>query len=192
MRETITEETIEGEVVDFPTIEVPEEAEYHTILEVWKAVLAPARDEREAKITPSWGSRICQAYGQVTFSDLPAVQVAYFDKVIQLLEILEQEIEGDSKCLKPTEAAEDAEKNGHHYKNLILNWQLAILQWELDWDCTDVRAAAELAAISEVHRMFFGELGIVGFLDQTPFEFTAADQEMLGEALEEFRAGNSE
>lgn len=192
MNETITEETVEADVVDFPTVEIPEDVEYHTILEIWKAVLSPARTEREQRINPGWANKICQNYHQIAFADVRKVHESYFGKILQLLEILELEIDGDEDCLKPDEAAEDAEVNAHHYKNLILNWQSAILMWELLWDCTDEDAAVEIAAISEVQRMFFGEIGLVGYLDQINFQFTEDDQAMLGEALEELRAGTGE
>lgn len=192
MTEAVSEEVVQGEVIDFPSSEALEKAEYHTILEVWVEVLKHARTEKDAAITPGWANRICTSYQQITFKDVPAFQQQYFGNVIQLFEILEQEIEGDDKCLKRTEAKEDAEENGHHYKNLIMQWQLAILQWELEWDCASESAAVELAAIAEAQKMFFGEVGILGYLDNIGFEFTDADQELLGEALGELQRSNSE
>jgi hypothetical protein len=70
-----------------------------------------------------------------------------------------------------------------------------VLGWELDWDCTDSAAGAELAAISEVHTMFFGDVGLTSLLDQISFEFTDMHRDALGMALlnyKESREGDGE
>jgi hypothetical protein len=68
-------------------------------------------------------------------------------------------------------------------------WQITVLGWELDWDCMDPDAPAELAAISEVHTMFFGEVGLTALLDEIPFEFTDMHREALALALQSFKDG---
>ena len=75
------------------------------------------------------------------------------------------------------------EHNSHHYLNVLLNWQKAILTWELDWDCTSPDAAVDLAALVEVHKMFFDGTGISSLLDQIKFEFTEEHQALLAEEL---------
>ena len=167
----------------------PEAPSFHPVLEVWREVLRPAATEATTKVTPQWASRIIQSYPQIQFADMNAVRDSYFGKILQLAKVLDLEIEEDDECLGYTTPEEDVEHNAHHYKNLLLNWQLAFLQWELDWDCTDDHAAVELAAISEVHKMFFGQNGITAFLDNIKFEFTESDSAYLAEALQELKDG---
>lgn len=162
---------------------------FHAVLQVWQEILKPAEDELNAKVTPQWANRIIQSYPQITYADMVAYRDSYFGKILELSKILDFEISTDDECFNASSPEEDAEFNSHHYKNLLVQWQLAILQWELDWDTEDKHAAVELAAISEVHKMFFGDTGITAFLDNIKFEFNEDDQATLSEALQELKEG---
>jgi hypothetical protein len=85
MEETTEDLTVQ-DILDEAGYEEP--GAYHTILEIWREVLRPAEEERSAKITPQWANRICTAYQQMTFADMPAFRDTYFDKIEQLTEIL--------------------------------------------------------------------------------------------------------
>jgi hypothetical protein len=169
-----------------------QDATFHPILEVWREVLKPARDELDAKVTPQWANRIVGSYAEMRYADMVQFQRRYYGKIIELLDVLDEEIASDEDCLTYSDPEEDAKENAHHYKNLLLQWQLAILQWELDWDTADALASVEIAAISEVHKMFFGQTGITAFLENIGFEFTEDDQQALGEALAEFKVASRE
>lgn len=161
--------------------------QFHTVLEVWREVLKPAKDEATYPPTPAWSNRIISAYHGIEFKDMIAFRDSYFAKVDELFNILLLEISYDNDCLSWPTPEEDAENNAVHYKNLLLQWQMAVQQWELDWECTSPTAAVELAAISEVHKMFFGQTGLTAFLDNIKFEFTEDDQTEMAEALIEQR-----
>jgi hypothetical protein len=167
----------------------PGEVNYHPILQVWREILKPAYDELGARITPQWASRIVASYQSVQFYDMVEMRDRYYGKIIELLEILNEEIASDDDCLSYTTPEEDVAENGQHYKNLLRDWQLRFLQWELNWDCLDPAAGVELAAISEVHKAFFGETGLTQFLDNIRFEYTEADQAELSVELEALKAG---
>jgi hypothetical protein len=162
-------------------------SEYHSILEVWREILRPAKKERAKPITPQWASRICSAYREINFADMEVFRDRYFDKVDELARILDLEIETDPECLNILSPEEDVEQNSHHYRNLLVDWQKTFLMWELDWRCVHVDAAIELAAISEIHRMFFADQGLTTLLDQIQFQFTDADREHLSATLNELK-----
>lgn len=164
-----------------------EETSYHTILEVWREVLKPAAQEKNTKITPQWANRITSTYREISFRDVPAFRDSYFTKIEELAAILNNEIDTDNECLNYTAPEEDVEYNAAHYLNVLVDWQKAFLMWELDWDCTDQFAATDLAAISEVHRMFFDNNGLTALLDNIQFEITDADRDMLAAALQDLR-----
>jgi len=166
-----------------------EEPPFNTILKVWKEVLVPIETESKANITPQWATRIINSFVGVTFADMLEFQDRYFDKLRQFRDILHTEIDSDPDCLSYTTPADDVENNAHHYKNVMMTWQMALLQWELDWDTADPAAAVELAAISEVHKMFFGDLGFTAHLDSIGLQFNDDDQAELLEALEGMRGG---
>jgi hypothetical protein len=183
-------------VPEFDTVEdILEQANaapYHSILEVWREVLKPAREERSKKITPQWANRIVTTYNGLKFGDMLEFREQYFGKIAELEEILLAEIDTDDECLNVTKPEEDVEANSHHYLNVLINWQKAFLGWELAWDCGDTDAAIELSAISEVHRMFFDQNGLTALLDQIKFEFTDADRDMLADELNAMRAAAEE
>lgn len=165
---------------------------YHPVLRVWREVLKPAREEAMQKVTPQWANRIVTSYRDIGFGDMEAYRDRYFAKILELADILDEEIATDEDCLTYTTPEEDVEHNSGHYKRLLTDWQKAILGWELAWDTTDPYAGVELAAISEVHKMYFGETGITAFLDNIKFEFTDADSAALRDELEELKVGTSE
>jgi hypothetical protein len=164
---------------------------YHTLLQVWREVIAPAKDEAIKRVQPQWASRVTSTWPAISVQEMEVYRDRYFGKIAELSAILEAEIEAartpDNDPLSHLDAEADREQNADVYKNLLLLWQQAILQWELDWDCTHKHAHIELAAISEVHKMFFSQTGLVNFLDQIGFVFTEDDQLELQEALQEFR-----
>jgi hypothetical protein len=167
------------------------EPEFHPVLEVWREVLSNGPELAKEKVSPQWASKIVGTYSGITFQDMEEVQARYFGKIGDLAKILDYEIASDKECLTYRSSEEDALENGSHYRNLLRDWQLTFLQWELDWKTTDPMAAVELAAISEVHKMFFGQTGLTAYLDNIKFEFTEQDQMDLAEALTELRDGQA-
>lgn len=182
----MTESLIENATAE-GLIEEAAAAPYHTILELWRGVLAPAKDEKDARITPQWANRVVATYQEISFKDMKAFQEDYFAKVLDLADILDEEIAEDPECLNPSSAEEDREVNSLRYLNIMVLWQSMFLLWELEWAPEDELAAVQIAAMSEVHKMFFGENGILGLLDQIKFEFNEEHQEMLVGALEGIR-----
>lgn len=167
--------------------------DFHPILEVWKEVLAPAQSMRDDYITPMYANRIIGTYPEITFKDMPRVQSSYFDKIEELRQILLAEIESDPDCLTYTSAEEDLANNAQHYKALLFDWQIRIVEWEREWLCTNDDAAVELAAIGEIFKMFFGDMGLTAHLSSIQFNFSESDQEELIELLNAAKEGrNSE
>lgn len=164
-----------------------EPPKFHPILEVWREVLRPARAEVGTVITPQWANKMVGAYQGVTFRDLVDLRDIYYRLLVEMLEILETEIESDAECLTWDTPELDVEHNGAHYRQVLTDWQLHFLKEELEWDCTSITAAVELAAMSEVHKIFFGAMGITAFLEQIRFEYSDEDQAELERVLVELR-----
>lgn len=173
-----------------------QEAPYFPLLRVWRQVLEPAAAEATKKVTPQWANRMVSKYADLHFADMNELRDRYFGKIEALRQILLAEIETDDEAESPTTVLEDLEQNAGHYKALLIAWQVQLMQWELEWTCTDPHAAAELAAIGEVHTMFFGSPsgapGLVAHLENIRFEFTDADQAELAQALAEVRESYGE
>lgn len=180
-------ETTEEQLTIEDILEGADKTPFHPVLQVWKEVLDASQTVRKEKINPQWALRVVQAHTEVTFNDMPTYRDAYYGRIDQLIEALHAEIDGDDECFNVTSPEEDNELNSVHYLNILFTWQKAILGWELDWDCTSPDAGVQLASIIEVHKMFFGEVGLVSLLDQINFEFPETVQEQLMLELEELK-----
>lgn len=176
---------LEGDLTVQDILDEKTKAAYHSILELWREVIKPAREMLGSRVTPQWATRMVQGYPEITYGDCPALADLYYSRIMVLHDILLLEIESDAECLNVTNATDDVQENGHHYVNLLIEWQKQFLQWELEWDTASPSAAIEVAALSEVHKMFFDQQGITGLLDQINFEFTDDDRQILSDALQE-------
>ncbi len=164
-----------------------QEVVFRPVLQVWHEVLKSADNVKAEGITLQWANAIVSKYAGVEFGDMPAYRDAYYELVAELRNILELEIETDDEAFNRFSIEEDREENAHHYLNLLRDWQCALLRRELTWDCTAPTAAVDVAALAEVHQLFFGQQGLTGHLEAIKFEFTESDQEDLGEALRELQ-----
>lgn len=175
-------------IPDSPAELNPEEPEeYHSILQVWKAILSPARESAHEKVTPQWASRICSKYLQLRYGDMNEFRDRYHALIGELEDALDAIIASDDECLKVLNAVEDAQHNSPHYAQVLTDWQIILLGREMDWDCTDPYAAVELSVVSEIHNILFGPTGMTALLDGIPFEYTEMHQEALALALQSFR-----
>jgi|JI10StandDraft_1071094.scaffolds.fasta_scaffold35334_5 hypothetical protein len=198
---TVPDETIELPVTEHDEADIikmfgseAEQPEHRTILEVWREVLAPADTERNGKVAPQWAINMVTAHVGVTFADMNDFRDEYFDKIIVLFNILLEEIATDEECLLRNSVQDDLIFNGQHYKNLLTNWQLQFMRWELEWDVVAPGAAVTLGVLAEVHKMFFGQMGLIPHLSSINFDeaYTEADQLALTEALQALKEGSSE
>ena len=175
----LTVEDILGYAQDVP---------YSPILKMWREILLSSKTVRKERITPQWATRVVSTHADLSFSDMPHYRDLYYAKLDELLAGLQAELDTDEEWEAPTTPEEDAELNNLHYLNVIISWQKTILSWELGWDCEQHDAAIELATISDVHKMFFGNVGLTSLLDQIDFEFTETAQDLLRAELEEMKA----
>jgi hypothetical protein len=160
----------------------------HTVLEVWAHTLAPAEQLAKQPVSPQYASKMLQSYPGLTYASTQQVHDRYFEMNAVLRGILEAEIATDDECLTYLDdPLLDKVENSKHYRNIIRDWQLQFLRWELEWDCASDDAAVELAALGETHKMFFGDQGLLPFLESIKFEYTEDDQRQMYEALEELR-----
>lgn len=177
------------DILDTPEGDIPSEVvaegPYHTILEVWSTIVGAAPSEAEKRITPQWATRMAAKHTGITVQDAGLLQDYYFGYILDLAKILQFEIEQDDECLNMASAQEDVEHNSLHYKNILITWQKQFLQWEIEWTYSDADAAIQVAALSEVHSMFFSPEGVTGLLDQINFEFTDTDRDLLQQELQE-------
>lgn len=160
-----------------------EPEEYHTILEVWRTILVSADRPDNRHVTPRWASEIVSNYLGVGFPDMPRYVDYYFSLTNRMLEVLDGIIAADEDCLKPDNREDDLAHNRDRYLEVLREWQLLLLTEELEWDVAHPDAPLQLAALAEVQKMFFGQTGVVGYLEAIKLEVTEEDQEALATTL---------
>lgn len=160
---------------------------YHPILKVWDEFLTGAAASRTGRVGPTWALQLVSKHPEIALRDTPEVVDRYFDKIADLHQVLKHEISTDPNCLTYRTVEEDREENREHYLNLLLGWQSQLLIWDLEWDATDEDAAIEVAALSEVHALFFGPNQLSSHLEAIGFEFTETDQADMQAALQELK-----
>lgn len=177
------------ETIEFPEAEqaeefVPPQPNFHPILKVWKEVLSNAEAESKKNPSPTWCQGIVGNYIGLSFADCLDVRDLYFELLNDQYLVLLAEIETDPDCLSYSTPEEDLENNTVHYLNLITAWTSVFLRYELAWDCQDPQAAARIAALSEVHKMYLGNTGLTQHLDNIRFQFTETDGANMREVLD--------
>ena len=168
------------------------ESKYHTVLEVWQKVLGAARNLETESVSPQWASRIVTSYPEIRYRDMIWYRQRYFERILEMLAILESAIADDDECLKQPTPEEDLERNTGTYLTVLLDWQKQILMWELEWNPEDEMAAVDLAVSSEIHKMFFAEQGLTAALDEIKLEFTDDHRQMFAEELRRLKEESGE
>lgn len=163
--------------------EQTEEKPYRTLLELWRALLSSAREIPDEPISPQWATKIVQTYPEIRFKDVEDVHVGVFTMTAALADILDEVIASDEECLNRADAQEDAQENAALYRRCLIDWQVYFIEHEAQWSPSQKNAATQLAVLSEVQQMFFGQTGLVGHLDTIGFQYTEDDQEELTKAL---------
>jgi hypothetical protein len=162
---------------------------WHTVLQVWDTVLRDAKPEKDVRPTPQYCNRIITSYSGVTYADMYAFRDLFYERVNELHQILVDEIATDDECLKWDNAAEDLEHNFGHYFNLLKNWQCRFLEWEVAWDCLNPNAAIDIATISQVHSIFFGNTGLTQHLENLQMVLTEEQSQEIADALNAIKEG---
>lgn len=160
------------------------EIEYHSIFKVWQSLLESADTAGNRHMTPKWAMAIIGQYVGITFSDLDDYVVQYFNLLDDMRLVLQRIIDEDEDTLKPKSADEDIEVNHSNYVDVLREWQLLLLTRELTWSPSSPTAAVEIAVLSEIQKLFFGQTGLVGHLEAIKLEYSDEDQESLAVALE--------
>ncbi len=168
-----------------PDSETPQ----HSILEVWQSTLKGADFEAARPVTMQWALHVTGNY-PVELKDMEKYREVYFERVFKLRDILDAEIGSDPEAFSFVGPKDDGLENREHYLNLLLEWQKEILSWELNWDCTSETAGIEIASLSEVHKMFFGQTGLTQFLDNIELDFKPEDAEEIQRELDAMKDGH--
>lgn len=186
----MTENIIQGDFSVNSEERVDEAPTWHTVLQVWRDVLASGPKERAKSPSPQWVNRIANSFKEMTYAKFNEFATRYFDKLDAITAILLEEIDTDEECLHWDTPELDVEHNSRHYKNLLLRWQEMFMGWEIAWDPSDEHAVEEIAAISESYTMLFGTpnaQGMTAYLDNIKFELTEADQAEIRDNLNNLR-----
>ena len=177
-------EDVESFLSDAPETPTIPEVQPITVLETWLKVLGTADiGDDEPKVSMQFASHLIRSYPELKFRDLKAVDARFREKLLDFRDILQAEVDGDPAALK--RMATDAADNRHLYLNAILGWQQSTVEWERNWDPSDVNAAIEFAACAEAHRFALSPMGLLAHLEAIGLEFGPDDEQTVIDAVVE-------
>ena len=177
-------EDVESFLSDAPETPTIPEVQPITVLETWLKVLGTADiGDDEPKVSMQFASHLIRSYPELKFRDLKAVDARFREKLLDFRDILQAEVDGEPAALK--RMATDAADNRHLYLNAILGWQQSTVEWELNWDPSDVNAAIEFAACAEAHRFALSPMGLLAHLEVIGLEFGPDDEQTVIDAVME-------
>ena len=177
-------EDVESFLSDAPETPTIPEVQPITVLETWLKVLGTADiGDNEPKVSMQFASHLIRSYPELKFRDLKAVDARFREKLLDFRDILQAEVDGEPAALK--RMATDAVDNRHLYLNAILGWQQSTVEWERNWDPSDVNAAIEFAACAEAHRFALSPMGLLAHLEAIGLEFGPDDEQTVIDAVME-------
>lgn len=177
-------EDVESFLSDAPETPTIPEVQPITVLETWLKVLGTADiGDDEPKVSMQFASHLIRSYPELKFRDLKAVDARFREKLLDFRDILQAEVDGEPAALK--RMATDAADNRHLYLNAILGWQQSTVEWERNWDPSDVNAAIEFAACAEAHRFALSPMGLLAHLEVIGLEFGPDDEQTVIDAVME-------
>lgn len=177
-------EDVESFLSDAPETPTIPEVQPITVLETWLKVLGTADiGDNEPKVSMQFASHLIRSYPELKFRDLKAVDARFREKLLDFRDILQAEVDGEPAALK--RMATDAADNRHLYLNAILGWQQSTVEWERNWDPSDVNAAIEFAACAEAHRFALSPMGLLAHLEAIGLEFGPDDEQTVIDAVME-------
>ena len=177
-------EDVESFLSDAPETPTIPEVQPITVLETWLKVLGTADiGDDEPKVSMQFASHLIRSYPELKFRDLKAVDARFREKLLDFRDILQAEVDGEPAALK--RMATDAADNRHLYLNAILGWQQSTVEWERNWDPSDVNAAVEFAACAEAHRFALSAMGLLAHLEAIGLEFGPDDEQTVIDAVME-------
>lgn len=177
-------EDVESFLSDAPETPTIPEVQPITVLETWLKVLGTADiGDDEPKVSMQFASHLIRSYPELKFRDLKAVDARFREKLLDFRDILQAEVDGEPAALKRMDT--DAVDNRHLYLNAILGWQQSTVEWERNWDPSDVHAAIEFAACAEAHRFALSPMGLLAHLEAIGLEFGPDDEQTVIDAVME-------
>ena len=177
-------EDVESFLSDAPETPTIPEVQPITVLETWLKVLGTADiGDDEPKVSMQFASHLIRSYPELKFRDLKAVDARFREKLLDFRDILQAEVDGEPAALKRMDT--DAADNRHLYLNAILGWQQSTVEWERNWDPSDVNAAIEFAACAEAHRFALSPMGLLAHLEAIGLEFGPDDEQTVIDAVME-------
>ena len=177
-------EDVESFLSDAPETPTIPEVQPITVLETWLKVLGTADiGDDEPKVSMQFASHLIRSYPELKFRDLKAVDARFREKLLDFRDILQAEVDGEPAALK--RMATDAADNRHLYLNAILGWQQSTVEWERNWDPSDVNAAIEFAACAEAYRFALSPMGLLAHLEAIGLEFGPDDEQTVIDAVME-------
>lgn len=176
-------ETVDNAAPELTQEEQPTE---RCLLTIWSSVLGePVDAELEAGITIGVAAKVVASWPFLSFADTEQYHKVYHSIIQDLATVVDLAIIGNPDATVWV-GEDDGRENHDIYKNILVEWYLALDAREKEWKPTDENAGVLVAAIADARAYFFSSMGLAGHLDVIGFKMTNEEfLEAIQEAQEE-------
>lgn len=168
--------------------EEAEEAGYRSVLELWQYMFNGSEADEAKPMGMNWSVHLMTTWHHlIKFSDLQAVKDNFFRIIKDVKRVLDEAVDSDPDSLLVANAEEDADRNKDLYRQIMFDWQRALLVEESEWDFEAPDATVKIVALGEVQQRLIGRDGMNRYLSAINFPFTQEDNYAMEKELQEFR-----
>lgn len=167
-------ENIDNEALEEPT--------QRTVLLLWGSIFGEGLAAAAAHpIDIHVASKVVASWPFLTFKDVSNYHRIYHELLADFGRRVHEAIQANPDAIGWV-GEEDGEHNHEIYKQLLVDWFVALGELEENWDSDGPYAAVLVAVIADVRAFLFSNMGLAGHLDEIKFKLS--DDEFL-EAVEE-------
>lgn len=188
MSENVTESTSDStwevpdtvtDLTEGPWSEDAPQEEGHSLLRIWSEVLSNVERARDEGVNMSVAGRIVSSWPQISFQETAIYHNMYHEILLELRELLIKTIRDNPGAIDHMEKA-DMELNHKLYEQLVIDWNILLDEYELEWNAQDEDSHIWYAAIVDARVFLFNREGFAGHLESRGFTL---DSDEIFEAI---------
>lgn len=161
----------------------------HSVLAVWRELFSNIPKVSQERVTPGLAMNIVSTWPKISVQETPIYHKLYHVYLAEAAELVEQALPEDEEKQAAALAytgEDDARENEAIYLEILLQWQLQLMQWEAKWDATEEYAHIRAAVIADVHKFLLSATGIVEHLSAINFKYTDEAKAEHAKLMEEY------
>ena len=161
----------------------------HSVLTVWRELFSNIPKVSKERVTPGLAMNIVSTWPKISIQETPRYHEYYHIYLAEAADIVEAALPEDAEKQAAALAftgEDDARENEAIYLEILLQWQLKVMEWEAEWDAAHEDAHITAAVIADVHKFLLSGTGIVEHLSAINFRYTDEAKAEHAKLMEEY------